>query len=116
MSEMAGADRLRAVIEVHVAAVGAGDAAALAALYASDASLYDPAGGEPVVGRAAIADHFAEVLSERRSTQIMAIAVTGNNAAVHFRATRRGGPARDIIDTMVFDDQAMITEMRAYAD
>jgi steroid delta-isomerase len=110
------ADQLRAVVEAHVAAVGAADAAALAALYAPNGRLYDPAGGPPVVGRAAVADHFARVLSEPRDMQIMTIAVTGHDAAVHFRATPAGGAARDVIDTMTFDAQAMITAMRAYAD
>jgi hypothetical protein len=48
--------------------------------------------------------------------QIMTIVVTGHDAAVHFRATPAGGEAHDVIDTMTFDDQAMFTAMRAYAD
>jgi len=111
-----GANRLRAVIEAHVAAVGAGDAGAVATLYTADGRLYDPAGGPPVVGRAAIAEHFARWLSEPRDVEIMTIVVTGYDAAVYFRATPAGGPPRDVIDTMTFDDQAMITEMRAYAE
>jgi steroid delta-isomerase len=113
---VASADQLRAAIEAHVAAVGAADAGALAALYAHDGRLYDPADGQPVVGRAAIAHHFARVLSEPRDMQIMTIVVTGHDAAVHFRATPAGGEARNVIDTITFDDQAMITAMRAYAD
>jgi steroid delta-isomerase len=113
---MASADRIRAAIVAHVAAVGAADAGALAALYAPDGRLYDPAGGQPVVGRAAIADHFANVLSEPRDMQIVMIAVAGLDVAVHFRATPAGGEARDVIDTMTFDEQAMIMAMRAYAD
>lgn len=38
---------------------------------------YDPAGGQPAVGRAAIADHFARVLSAPRDVQIMTIASRG---------------------------------------
>jgi hypothetical protein len=34
---------------------------------------------------------------------------------VHFRATPAGSETRDVIDTMIFDGQAMITVMRAYA-
>jgi steroid delta-isomerase len=103
------------VIEAHVAAVGAADPTALAALYAPDGRLHDPAGGQPVVGRAAIAEHFARWLNEPRQVHIVTIVVSGYDAAVYFRAMPVGGPARDIIDTMTFDDKAMITEMRAYA-
>lgn len=113
---MTSTNPIRAAIEAHVAAVGAADVAALAALYAPDAELYDPAGGQPVVGRAAIAEHFASFLSEPREMQIVAIIVTGLDAAVHFRATPASGNTRNIIDTMTFDEQASITAMRAYAD
>lgn len=113
---MANIDPIRAAIEPHVAAVGAADVAALAALYAPDGRLYDPAGGHAVIGRAAIAAHFASVLSEPRDMQIVTIVVTGLDAAVHFRATPAGGEARDVIDTMTFDEDAMITAMRAYAN
>jgi SnoaL-like protein len=76
---------------------------ALAALYAPDGRLYDPAGGQPVMGRAAIADHFARVPSDPRDPQIMTIAVTGHAAAVHLRAAPAGSEAPDVIHTMTFD-------------
>jgi steroid Delta-isomerase len=108
--------QVRTAIVAHVAAVGAADVAALAALYAPDGRLHDPAGGQPLVRRTAIADHFGSVLNEPRDVQVAMIAVTGHDAAVHFRATPAGGEARDVIDTMTFDDQGLITVMRAYAD
>jgi ketosteroid isomerase-like protein len=49
---MASAQQLRAAIKAHVAAVGAADAPMLAALYARDGRVIDPAGAAPVVGRA----------------------------------------------------------------
>lgn len=113
---MTTADAIRATVRAHVDAVGAADAVALSALYAPDGRLYDPSGSEPVVGRAAIADYFASVLSEPRDMEIVAIAVAGLEAAVHFRATPAGGVARDVIDTMTFDDDGLIVAMCAYAD
>ena len=113
---MASTDEVRAVIESHVAAVGVGDAGAVAALYAPEGRLHDPAGAQPIVGRDAIADYFAAVLSEPREVQIVTIAVvSGKDAAVHFRATPAGREPRDIIDTMTFDHHAQITVMHAYA-
>jgi hypothetical protein len=35
---------------------------------------------------------------------------------VHFRATPAGGEARDVTDTMTFDDEPMFMAMHAYAD
>lgn len=48
--------------------------------------------------------------------QIATIAVTGLDAAVHFRAMPAGGKVRDVIDIMTFDDEGLIEAMRAYAD
>jgi SnoaL-like domain len=64
----------------------AADARVPAALYAPDGRVYDPAGTSPVVGRAAITELFAGVLTELRDTEILVIAVSGYDAAVHFRA------------------------------
>lgn len=92
---MATAQQIHDAVEAHVRAVGAADAAAVAALYAPHARLHDPAGGAAVVGPAAVAAHFAGVLTEPREMQIVMIAVTGHDAAVHFRATPPGRPARE---------------------
>jgi steroid delta-isomerase len=113
---MATAEQIRAAMEAHAAAVGRADAPALAMLYAADGRVYDPAGSEPVVGRAAVAEHFRRFLTERRDIEIVMIAVTGHDAAMHFRATPAGGVARDVVDTMTFDDDGLILAMRAYAN
>src|SRR4051812_2193995 len=112
---MPDADPIRATIDAHFEAIGAADADRVARLYAPDATLEDPAGGTPVTGRDAIRDHFAEHLTEERDIELVFVAITGREAAIHFRATPRGGPSRDVIDTMTFDDGARITAMRAYA-
>lgn len=112
---MATTHQITATIEAHVAAVGATDAHRLAALYAPGAHLFDPAGGTPVEGRDAIREHFATVLTEPRRMGIVLIAVTGADAALHFRATPATGDTVEVIDTMTFDEQARITSMRAYA-
>jgi ketosteroid isomerase-like protein len=49
---MASAQQLRAVIEAHVAAVGAADAPMLAALYAPDGRVYHPASAVALFARA----------------------------------------------------------------
>jgi steroid Delta-isomerase len=55
------------------------------------------------------------VLTKPREMELVFVAVTGHHAAFHFRATPAGGPARDVIDTMTFDDDGAITSMKAYA-
>jgi steroid delta-isomerase len=114
---MASSEQIRATLAAHCAAAGAADATALADLYAPDARLHDPAGAPPVIGRIAIREHFATVLTEQGEIELLLLVVTGHHAgAVHFRATPAGRPVRDIIDTMTFDDHAVITSMQAYAD
>jgi steroid Delta-isomerase len=48
--------------------------------------------------------------------EVQILAVAGQDAEVHFRAIPAGGEARNVIDTMTFDDQAMITVMPAYGE
>lgn len=112
---MASEARIRATIDSHVAAVGAADATAVADLYAAGAEVQDPAGTTVASGRTAIRRHFAEVLTEPREMDLVFVAVLGHRAAFHFRATPAGGPSRDVIDTMTFDDDGAITSMHAYA-
>ena len=112
---MASEARIRATIEAHVAAVGAADAAAVADLYAAEAEVEDPAGTTVATGRPAIRRHFAEVLTEAREMEMVFVAVIGDRAAFHFRATPSNGPTRDVIDTMTFDDEGAIMSMHAYA-
>lgn len=113
---MASAEQITASVKAHVTAVGAADADALARLYAAEAELQDPAGTTVAVGQSAIRRYFATVLTQRRQMELVFLAVTGRHAAFHFRATPAGGPTRDVIDTMTFDDQGSIMSMQAYAD
>jgi steroid delta-isomerase len=113
---MASKEAIRTAVRRHCEAVGAADAAAVAALYAPAAHLHDPAGADAVVGRDAIRTQFASVLTEQRQVEIILLAVTADHAAaVLFRATPADGPAREVIDTMTFDEDGMITSMHAYA-
>ena len=112
---MASTEEITAAIESHVAAVGAADADAVSTLYAADAELQDPAGTTVAVGRDAIRDYFAGVLTEPREMEIVFVAVTDHHAALYFRATPANGATRDVIDTMTFDERGAIRSMHAYA-
>ncbi len=91
-SDVACPEEITATIEAHVAAVGAAEAEAVASLYAAEAKLQDPAGTTVAVGRSAIRQHFAAVLTGPREMDLVFVAVTDHHAAVHFRAIPAGGP------------------------
>lgn len=84
---MTSRERIRAVVDRHVATVRTADADSLAALYAPDAAFEDPAGSAPYVGREAIRAQFASVLTSPRRTELLRVAIVGNEVALLFRAT-----------------------------
>lgn len=113
---MASEDDIRTAVTAYLAAVGGGTSADVAALYADDATLEDPAGTEPKVGREAIEKFYAALDAVRNRTELLAVKVSGNTAAFHFRVVTETGDQTitiEPIDVMTFDDQARITSMRA---
>lgn len=109
--------RIRSTVEAYVERVGSGTGAEIAALYADDATLEDPVGSEPKVGRAAITAFYEQIEPMRRSTELLAVRVAGDSAAFHFRiVTTAPEGAVDItpIDVMTFDGEGRVTSMRAY--
>ncbi|WP_068268831.1 nuclear transport factor 2 family protein, partial [Aldersonia kunmingensis] len=94
-----------------------GTSADIAALYAEDATLEDPVGSEPVVGREAIEKFYSQLDAVQNQTELLTVRVAGNSAAFHFRVSTDTGDQTitiEPIDVMTFDDQARITSMRAY--
>ncbi|MFF0816691.1 nuclear transport factor 2 family protein [Rhodococcus sp. NPDC003318] len=113
---MASEDDIRSAVTAYLAAVGGGTSADVAALYADDATLEDPVGAEPKVGREAIEKFYAALDAVRNRTELLAVKVAGNTAAFHFRVVTETGEQTitiEPIDVMTFDDQARITSMRA---
>lgn len=105
---MISRERIRAVVDRHVATVGTADADALAALYAPDAAFEDPAGSAPYVGREAIRAQFASVLTSPRRTELLRVAIAGNEVALLFRATSGYGTSTEVFDVMSFDKRGRI--------
>lgn len=111
---MTSRERIRAVVDRHVATVGTADA--LAALYAPDAAFEDPGGLDPLyVGREAIRAQFASVLTSPRRTELLRVAIVGNEVALLFRATSGDGTSTEVFDVMSFDKRGQIARMRAYS-
>lgn len=110
-------ERIRAIVNAYLAAVASGRAADVAALYADDAVLEDPAGSEPRVGRAAITDFYKSIEATDNTTELLTLRISGANAAFHFRVTTKAGAQTyeiDPIDVMTFDRHGRITSMRAF--
>ncbi|WP_068165463.1 nuclear transport factor 2 family protein [Rhodococcus phenolicus] len=111
------AEAIRVTVRAYLAALASGSSAAVVDLYADDATLEDPAGSEPRVGRDAIAQFYSAIDGAPQQTELMSLHVSGRSAAFHFRVrTRVGDAAYEIepIDVMTFDEGGRITGMWAY--
>jgi len=107
-----------AVCEAYISALSNGDAAAIAALYADDATLEDPVGTEVKQGIDAIRAFYdfaaSSVISARLSG---APRVAGNEAAFAFEIVAGAGENTmtiDVIDVFRFDDNGKVASMRAF--
>ncbi|MDP9168437.1 MAG: nuclear transport factor 2 family protein [Actinomycetota bacterium] len=90
----------------------------IADLYADDATVEDPVGGEVHIGRQAIHGFYAGALGTKAQTDVVTLRALGHEAAFFWTLTidlGEGGRIRiDIISTMAFDDEGRITSMKAY--
>ncbi|MDO3649495.1 nuclear transport factor 2 family protein [Nocardia mangyaensis] len=114
---MASADDIRDTVRRYVEAVGSGTAADIVALYREDATVEDPVGSEPHVGHAAIRKFYEVIEPLERSSELFTVRVAGDSAAFSFRIVTRFGEQRftlDPIDVMTFDENGLISSMRAF--
>lgn len=110
-------DRIRATVTAYLSAVANGTADEITALYAPDATVEDPAGSEPKVGHEAIRAFYRAVENTRNETELLTLRITDAGAAFHFRVvTETDGQRYEIepIDVMTFDENGLITSMRAF--
>ena len=117
---MPSADRTQAISETvnrYIELVAKGSADELVELYADDATVEDPVGGEVHIGRGAIHGFYSAVNDAQRESELVSLRVAGNEAAFQFRLTVTAGEHRMVIepiDVMVFDDRGKVTAMKAY--
>ncbi|OBH08223.1 MULTISPECIES: nuclear transport factor 2 family protein [unclassified Mycobacterium] len=113
-------DRVQAITETvnrYIELVAKGSADDIVELYADDATVEDPVGGEVHIGRRAIRGFYAAVSDVQRECELVTLRVAGNEAAFQFRLTVTAGEHRMVIepiDVMVFDDRGKVTAMKAY--
>ncbi|HET7667163.1 MAG TPA: nuclear transport factor 2 family protein [Mycobacterium sp.] len=85
----------------------------IAELYADDATVEDPVGGEVHIGRQAIRGFYANALQSEAETKIATIRALGNEVAFVWTLAI-AGLTIDIISVMTFDEEGKIASMKAY--
>jgi len=110
----ANADTVKRYLEL----LEKGQADMITELYATDATVEDPVGGEVHIGRQAIHGFYSNVPGTNNETEIVALRALGNEVAFVWRLTfnlGEGGRMRiDVISVMTFDDEGKIASMKAY--
>jgi steroid delta-isomerase len=109
----------KAALQAYIDGFNAGDAEAIISLFADDASIEDPAGGEVVDGIDAIGDFYRQgvgcVTHMELSAPIRASHTSAAAMAFDFEMNIEGQIIRtSAIDVMEFDDAGKIRRMRAY--
>ena len=114
---MPSAEQITAVVNRYISLVAKGSADDLVELYADDATVEDPVGGEVHIGRQAIRGFYSAMQSVERECELVSLRIAGNEAAFQFRLTVKGGDAGmriEPIDVMVFNADGKVAAMKAY--
>jgi len=113
-------DRVQAITDTvnrYIALLAGGDVDDLVSLYADDATVEDPVGGEVHIGSQAIKGFYSALAGLQREAELVSLRVAGHEAAFHFRLTVTAGDNKmriEPIDVMVFDDRGKVRAMKAY--
>lgn len=116
---MTDESRMKAAMQAYIDTFNSGDADAIAALYAEDATVEDPVGSPVKRGRAAIsAFYHMAVETGARLTLAAPIRASHANAAamafdVHLTMPEGQSVIR-VIDVMTFDEAGKFQSMQAY--
>lgn len=89
----------------------------IAELYADDATVEDPVGGEVHIGRAAIRGFYESLANVSAVCDVVTLRTLGNEAAFYWSLTIDLGENRmriEIISVMTFTDEGKIASMKAY--
>lgn len=117
MPNDAKTDAIRNTVHRYIELAAKGGADDLVELYADDATVEDPVGGEVHIGRQAIHGFYSALDNLQRECELLTLRVAGNEAAFHFGLTVTAGEHRMVIepiDVMVFDGNGKVAAMKAY--
>ena len=110
-------EQIRDVVERYVKLVAAGTADEIVSLYADGATVEDPVGSEPLTTREQIHAFYKNLEGLEQEARVVHARVCGGQAAFLFElATKVGEQTYRLspIDVMTFDDEGLITSMRAF--
>lgn len=114
---MTSPEHMESVVRRYLDLVANGSADDIADLYAIDATVEDPVGGEVHIGRHAIHGFYEALGDVPRETELLALRVVGHEAAFMFAITVGAGEHRiriEPIDVMVFNGDGKVASMKAY--
>jgi steroid delta-isomerase len=114
---MPSAEDITQTVTRYLDFVSKGQPDEVASLYADDATVEDPVGGEVHIGRQAIRGFYGAIDNVKAQTDVLTLRALGNEAAFHWTLSLDfggNGMRIDIISTMTFDDDAKIASMKAY--
>jgi len=119
-------------VEAYIRLFNAQDAQGIADLYADDATVTDPVGTPPKVGKEAILNFYTLAVKNGAKLKLNGpTRIAGNSAAFPFTCAvgemtyvdgdvavevelPKGGMTIDIIDTFTFNEDGKVSEMKAY--
>ncbi|MEE8164825.1 MAG: nuclear transport factor 2 family protein [Myxococcota bacterium] len=107
-------DHIRQTIDRYIEFMNAADFDSIAELYSEDATLEDPVGTEPRQGREAIRKFYADAVGNVALELTGKPRVAAGQVAFPMHARIGGTGILEIIDVMVFNDDGLITSMRAF--
>lgn len=114
---VASNEDIRTTVQCYLDLVATGTADEIVALYAPDATLEDPVGSEPKVGREAIHEFYASFAELKKETNLVTLRACAGHAAFHFEIVTEAGDMKyrmAPLEVMTFDDAGLITSMRAF--
>src|ERR1700754_3331160 len=85
----------------------------IVALYAEDATVEDPVGGDVHIGHEAIRGFYKAVEGAGGKTEIITLRALGNEVAWVWKLSIHGMTI-EIISVMTFDDDSKVASMKAY--
>lgn len=112
-------NKMKQAMQSYIDTFNSGDAGAVAALYAEDATVEDPVGTDVHRGKEAITAFYGYAVGTGAKLSLDAPirASQGNSAAMAFtvHVTHDGHPMKfQVIDVMTFNDAYQFTSMRAF--
>jgi len=114
---MPSPEQIADTVNRYISLLVKGSADDIAELYADDATVEDPVGGEVHIGRQAIRGFYSAIENAEREAELVTLRVAGNEAAFQFRLTVIVGEHRmqiEPIDVMVIGADGKVTAMKAY--